>query len=177
MTTKEAYKEIVDYFELYPSTHGEKRLMKILESVERPVPVIEFVERQVIVKDKPPVLPKNLGDLEKEVDLVCQKFYITYKQFVGHTRKTDPVRARVYFCRLVKTVKPEITSIKLSQLLRRDHSSICHYLYKSSAYCEIPPLENPHGEIYRETIRSKNHKVNVRRQEKILSGKVENKFA
>lgn len=160
MIPKEAYKEIVDYFDLEPTDHGKNKLLSILQAIERPVPIIEV--REVIKYEKPKVkIPVEIADLETEVQSVCDKFNITFKQLQSRSRKTNVVRARIYFCRLVKTVKPKVLGFELAKIVNKHHSNIAHYLYHSKEYCDIPPLKNPRGKKYRKTLSKKRAKINL----------------
>jgi hypothetical protein len=140
MKVEEAYKEICDYFELEPQIYGKNKLMKILDSVAK----VKVVKEKVIVEKKvskptPSITLDLIGELQK----ICLLYDVRMKTVFSKRRKGEGVQARVHFCRYMKTIQPEISSMELGRFFKRHHSTILHYWYDSKCDCKIPPLPKP----------------------------------
>jgi chromosomal replication initiation ATPase DnaA len=139
-SVEEAYKEICNYFELEPQVFGKNKLIKILNKVAR----VKVVREKVIVEKKvSKATPSITIDLVGELQRICLLYNVRMKTVFSNRRKGEGVQARVHFCRYLKTIQPEISSMELGRFFKRHHSTILHYWYDSKCVCKIPPLPKP----------------------------------
>lgn len=136
MTIKEARNEIVSYFNLEMNDYSEQKLKTILSSIERVIYKKEVEKKYIYVNVEEPQHPV---DLEKEAMAICPLYGITLDDMVSANRSHDCVGARAHFVREMR-LKNKITTTKLAEFLRRDHSTILHLSYSSKANCLVKPL-------------------------------------
>ena len=61
---------------------------------------------------------------------VCKKNSITLKEFLGPCRSQHLVWARVVASKALKKLKPEPTSIRIGEVINRDHTTVLNLLKK-----------------------------------------------
>lgn len=136
MTIKEARNEIVSYFNLEMNDHAEQKLKNILSSIERVIYKREVEKKYIYVNVEETQDPVNLED---EAMKICPMYGITFDDMVGKKQSHDCVGARAHFVREMR-LKKKVTTVKLAEFLKRDHSTIMHLSYYSKANCLVKPL-------------------------------------
>jgi len=139
MTVQEAITQIVEFFDLELTDYSEKRLTRILSSVEKVVHKRQVEQKLIYVstqKSNEPV------DLEAEAERVSKLYNVTVEQMKSKSRYHDCVGARSHLVRELK-LNRNISFIKLGKFLNRDHTSMVHLCYSSKANCLMKPLYKP----------------------------------
>ena len=150
MNPLQAYKDIVDYFNLNPSPAGKRRLMQILEDVAvirevdvcviKEVPVEKIIPKKVVTYK----FVKRRLDYVEELQRICLLYKTTVEDVFSKTKKHEVVRARAHFCRFIKLNCPKVTAVSLAEFLSQsDHTTVLHYWHGDIKGCKIEKLIKP----------------------------------
>jgi len=139
MTVQEAITQIVEFFDLELTDYSEKRLTRILSSVEKVVHMRHVEKKFIYVRAQKSNEPV---DLEAEAERVSKLYNVTVEQMKSKSRYHDCVGARSHLVRELK-LNRNISFMKLGEFLNRDHTSMVHLCYSSKANCLIEPLYKP----------------------------------
>ena len=88
---------------------------------------------------------RNKMPLDLNYDLIaseiCEKHGVTIQDLQSGKRGSQIVSARIEFVRHMVHEYPNIIHLTLARYLKKDHTTICHYLYHTKKECIYEPLK------------------------------------
>lgn len=137
MTVQEAMRQLVEFFDLELTDYSEKRLTRILSSVERTVYKRKIEKRIVYISVDKPNTPINL---DAEAERISKMYNVTVAQMKSSSRLHDCVGARSHMVRELR-LKRNISFVELGKFFNRHHATIINLCYDSKVNCLMKPLE------------------------------------
>lgn len=140
MTVVEAYKEIKDYFNLDLAPFSQDKLMRILLSLQKTKTVVKY--KKVYINDSETKEYDNtILDLVHEAEKIAEIYNTTLTEMQSKCGQSNIVSARAHLCRYVR-MNSTISLKQMGRFLKKDHTTIIHYIYRSKTECLIPVLKS-----------------------------------
>jgi len=140
MTVEEAYKEIEHYFNLDLLPYSSEKLMRILSSLEKTKTIVKYKRIYADATESKEIEQRRV-DLVEEAERIAYIYNTNLKELQSSCRQQNMVSARVHFCRYVR-LHSDMSLKQIGKFLRKDHTSIVHYIYRSKTECMLAPLHS-----------------------------------